>query len=118
MVNVVTEIIFLISMATACIFGYRQITKLDVNKHSISLLDDLLLFVCIPAFFVDTLFGIVPAVQWCNGFSISFTLLQVNKYFFFNLKLIDKIKLILYYFVSVNASVNSNSIYYRRFKTL
>lgn len=78
MVNVTTEIIFLVSMAIACICGYIQITKLDVNKHTLSLLDDLLLFICIPAFFLDTIFGIVPAVQTGNGFSIAFIIVQVK----------------------------------------
>ena len=37
-----------------------QIAHLEVNPHPISMLDDLLLFICIPSFFLYTFFKIAP----------------------------------------------------------
>lgn len=116
--NVITEITFLIAMSVASVLAYRQITKLDVNKNTLPLLDDLLLFVCIPAFFVDTIFGIVPAVQIGNGFTISLTTLQVkSSNYVLNFILIESLFFIFIFFL-VNASFNTNPVYNRRLKTL
>ena len=37
-----------------------KIAHLEVNPHPISMLDDLLLFICIPSFFLYTFFKIAP----------------------------------------------------------
>lgn len=71
--------IILIVMAISAIFAYRQLTKLDHNYHPHSLLDDLLLFICIPAFFVNAIFSMVPAVEFGHPRSIILILLQVCK---------------------------------------
>ncbi|XP_067004725.2 proton channel OtopLc [Anabrus simplex] len=76
-VNTASELILLIIMTFSTIFAYRQLTRLDINKHSISLLDDLLLFICIPAFFLHAIFSIVPAVRKNNYLSLMTILLQV-----------------------------------------
>lgn len=49
-------------MLIATLFAYIQTTQLDINHHSISKLDDILLFIAIPAFFLDTTFSMVPAI--------------------------------------------------------
>jgi hypothetical protein len=77
-VNAISELILLLLMTVAVIFAYRKLTQLDVNSHPISLLDDLLLFICIPAFFLYGIFCIVPAILKNNGLSIAITLLQVR----------------------------------------
>lgn len=64
-------------MAISAIFAYRQLTKLDHNYHPHSLLDDLLLFICIPAFFVNAIFSIVPAVDAGNATRIILIIIQV-----------------------------------------
>jgi hypothetical protein len=77
-VNAISELILLLLMTVAVILAYRKLTQLDVNSHPISLLDDLLLFICIPAFFLYGIFCIVPAILKNNGLSIAITLLQVG----------------------------------------
>jgi hypothetical protein len=77
-VNAISELMLLLLMTVAVILAYRKLTQLDINNHPISLLDDLLLFVCIPAFFLYGIFSIVPAVLKNNGLSIAITLLQVS----------------------------------------
>lgn len=49
-------------MIIAALFAYIQTTELDINHHPISKLDDILLFIAIPAFFLDTTFSMVPAI--------------------------------------------------------
>jgi hypothetical protein len=78
-VNAISELILLLLMTVAVILAYRKLTQLDVNSHPISLLDDLLLFFCIPAFFLYGIFSIVPAMLKNNGLSIAITLLQVTQ---------------------------------------
>ncbi|KAJ9596313.1 hypothetical protein L9F63_012646, partial [Diploptera punctata] len=75
-VNAVSELILLLLMTVAVILAYRKLTQLDVNQHPVSLLDDLLLFICIPAFFLYGIFSIVPAVLKHNVVSIFITILQ------------------------------------------
>jgi hypothetical protein len=78
MVNAVTELTLLVLMTVSVAAAYRQMTKLDINKHAVSLLDDLLLFLCIPAFFLYAIFSIMPAVQSQNYLSITTIILQVK----------------------------------------
>jgi hypothetical protein len=77
-VNAISELILLLLMTAAVLLAYRKLTQLDINSHPISLLDDLLLFFCIPAFFLYGIFSIVPAMLKNNGLSIAITLLQVT----------------------------------------
>lgn len=56
-------------MIIAVVLAYVQTIKLDVNHHPISKLDDVLLFVAIPAFFLETIFSLIPAIangSWLN----------------------------------------------------
>ncbi|CAH1964752.1 unnamed protein product [Acanthoscelides obtectus] len=64
--NIGTSVIILTLMMATCIFGYRQITKLDVNTAYNHLLDDVLLFICIPAYFLNGIFSIIPAIIYSN----------------------------------------------------
>ena len=52
------------SMSLACISLYYKIAQRDVNPNPISFLDDLLLIICLPAFF---LFGILSLVANIMG---------------------------------------------------
>ncbi|KAJ8984452.1 hypothetical protein NQ317_012516 [Molorchus minor] len=65
-VNIVTSLIILALMLIACIFGYIQIIKLDLNTAHHNLLDDVLLFICLPAYFLNGIFSIIPAVIYKN----------------------------------------------------
>ncbi|GBP35858.1 Proton channel OtopLc [Eumeta japonica] len=53
-------------MLLTVVVAYNQTRKLDINQHPISLLDDILLFVCLPAFFMETVFTMVATVSIVN----------------------------------------------------
>ncbi|XP_063616079.1 proton channel OtopLc-like [Cydia splendana] len=54
------------AMFVAAIFATFQTRKLDINEHPISLLDDILLFICIPAFFLETVLSLVATISILN----------------------------------------------------
>ncbi|XP_046395456.1 proton channel OtopLc-like [Ischnura elegans] len=76
-VNAITELTLLVVMTLTSGVAYHQISRLDINHHPVSFLDDLLLFLCIPAFFLYAIFSIVPAVEKTSYLSITNTILQV-----------------------------------------
>ena len=79
MVNEIYECILLSVMILTTLWVYRQISKLEVNPHPISFLDDLLLFVCIPSFFLYALINIMPVFQDIDLLPTVFTnVLMVN----------------------------------------
>lgn len=53
-------------MLFAAIFAFTQTIKLDINEHSISLLDDILLFVCLPPFVMETVFSLIATLTIVN----------------------------------------------------
>lgn len=64
----------------ATVAAYYQISKLDINTHAISMLDDVLLFIAVPAFFLETIFSLAPAIEngsIMNMFRIGFQLIQI-----------------------------------------
>lgn len=76
-VHLWNSMFMVVAMMVSSILAYRQITKLDINDHIHSLLDDLLLVICMPAFFLNGIFTLIPAVVEGNGMSISYTILEV-----------------------------------------
>lgn len=80
LVNSIFYCVLLGIMIIATVFAYFQTSKLDVNHHPMSKLDDVLLFIAIPAFFLETIFSMVPAIEngsTLNIFIIFFQLIQV-----------------------------------------
>uniref|UniRef100_A0AAG5DIX0 Otopetrin n=1 Tax=Anopheles atroparvus TaxID=41427 RepID=A0AAG5DIX0_ANOAO len=74
------EVTVLGIMILATIVAYVQTSKLDINPHPISRLDDVLLFIAIPAFFSETLFSMIPAFEnssILNGFIVFTQITQV-----------------------------------------
>lgn len=74
------ELVVLAIMSLAVILAYFQTSQLDINQHPISRLDDVLLFIAIPAFFSESLFSMIPAFEnqsILNGFIIFTQLLQI-----------------------------------------
>ena len=63
-VNEVVESLMLLSMITASLWFYFSLYSLDVNPHPISFLDDLLLLICLPAFFT---FCVLNAISGIGG---------------------------------------------------
>lgn len=78
-INNIFELTVLIIMTIAVIFAYIQTIKLDVNHHPISKLDDVLLFVAIPAFFLETIFSMIPAVVNGSYLNIAIFLAQITQ---------------------------------------
>lgn len=78
-INDVFELVVLILMTIAVICAYMQTVKLDVNHHPLSKLDDVLLFVAIPAFFLETIFSMLPAVVNGSYLNIARSLLQISQ---------------------------------------
>lgn len=74
------EFAVLAILILAVVVAYFQIARLDVNSHAISMLDDVLLFIAIPAFFMETIFSMVPAIangSWLNMMIIGAQLVQI-----------------------------------------
>uniref|UniRef100_A0A182MVC0 Otopetrin n=1 Tax=Anopheles culicifacies TaxID=139723 RepID=A0A182MVC0_9DIPT len=74
------EVTVLGIMIVATVAAYFQTSKLDINPHPISRLDDVLLFIAIPAFFSETLFSMIPAFEnnsILNGFIVFTQIVQV-----------------------------------------
>lgn len=62
-VNDSIEIGMLLTMIIATIWAYYSFYKLDLNPHPISLLDDLLLLICLPAFFIYCLLNCISGIS-------------------------------------------------------
>lgn len=62
LVNQIFYLTVLVILLIAVIIAYFQTSKLDINHHPMSMLDDVLLFIAIPAFFLETIFSLVPAI--------------------------------------------------------
>ena len=65
-VNDGIENVMLLSMIVATIWAYYSVYKLDINPHPISLLDDLLLLICLPAFFIYCLLNCISGISGHN----------------------------------------------------
>jgi hypothetical protein len=63
--NCVFEFVVLSIMTVAVLVAYFKTTTLDVNSLPVLCLDDILLYISLPAFFMDTIFSFVPAYK--NG---------------------------------------------------
>lgn len=100
LIGLVSESTLLILMICAAGLACRQLALLDVNANPVSQLDDLLLFICIPSFFLYGIFSIVPAIAYTNYMALLVAILQVYKrsfnlqyftrYPFINLKIIPR----------------------------
>ncbi|XP_072941899.1 proton channel OtopLc-like [Epargyreus clarus] len=79
-------------MLIGAFLAYNQIRKLDVNEHPMSLLDDVLLFICKPAFFMETVFTVVATVNILNVVKTVDALLMVIQVIVQTTLLIDGIR--------------------------
>lgn len=78
--NNIFSLIVLVIMVITVIAAYVQTAKLDINHHPMSKLDDILLFIAIPAFFLETIFSLIPAGynhSWLNMAAILAQLIQI-----------------------------------------
>lgn len=80
MANKIFELIVLVIMVITVVAAYVQTVKLDINHHPMSKLDDILLFIAVPAFFSETIFSLIPAGvnhSWLNMGVILAQLVQI-----------------------------------------
>ena len=68
-VNDSFESIMYCAMILASLWAYYGVYKLDINPNPISFLDDLLLIICIPSFFLLGLLNIISGAggQWLES---------------------------------------------------
>ncbi|KAJ0179283.1 hypothetical protein K1T71_004995 [Dendrolimus kikuchii] len=66
LLNECTKLALHCLLLIAAIFAFNQTRKLDINEHPISLLDDVLLFICLPAFFLETILSTVATINILN----------------------------------------------------
>ncbi|KAL4703414.1 hypothetical protein ACJJTC_011203 [Scirpophaga incertulas] len=59
------------ALLLAVVIASNQVRKLDINEHPISLLDDVLLFICIPAFVLETILSLVATINIMNPVKIT-----------------------------------------------
>ncbi|XP_059616510.1 proton channel OtopLc-like [Phlebotomus argentipes] len=71
------ELAVLILLIITVLMAYFQTAKLDVNTHPMSKLDDVLLFIAIPAFFLETIFSMVPAIYFGSVLNICIIIAQL-----------------------------------------
>uniref|UniRef100_A0A2A4J2R5 Otopetrin n=1 Tax=Heliothis virescens TaxID=7102 RepID=A0A2A4J2R5_HELVI len=61
------------------VIAFNQMRQLDINEHPISLLDDVLLFICLPAFFMETIFSLVATISITNVVkSVDFSVMVIQ----------------------------------------
>ena len=72
-VNEGIENVMLLTMIGATIWTYNSFYKLDLNPHPISLLDDLLLLICLPAFFIYCLLNCISGL---SGYNLEISILS------------------------------------------
>ncbi|KAI5641982.1 otopetrin domain-containing protein [Phthorimaea operculella] len=79
LVNNITKLGLHSIMLFAAILAFTQTTKLDINEHPISLLDDILLFICLPPFFMEAVFSLVATITILNVVnSIDFVVMVIQ----------------------------------------
>ena len=76
------RIIIMLILSIACIYAYYIVACLDVNPNPISFLDDLLLFFCLPSFFLYFIVWMAPIfaqddLDYIAGFANICIVLQV-----------------------------------------
>lgn len=67
--------LFILNVATMC--AYKKTTKLNINPNPVSKMDDILLVIPIPAFFMDCIYTLVPMIQQRAVLSICISTLRI-----------------------------------------
>lgn len=77
--NELMNLILHVSMLLAAVIAFNQTRKMDINEHPISLLDDVLLFVCLPAFFMEIAFSLIASISLENSIKTVNMCVMVSK---------------------------------------
>lgn len=83
LLNDSTRLALHIILLFSAVIAFNQLRKLDINEHSISLLDDVLLFICLPAFFMETVFSMIATISILNIVKTTDYVVMVRIYFLF-----------------------------------
>lgn len=65
-------------MLIAVVWGFTYTAKLDVTTHSIPPLDDVLLYVAVPMFYLNFIFSMAASVYFGNGLYIAYIVVMVS----------------------------------------
>lgn len=65
-------------MLFAVVMALIQTVKLDINEHPISLLDDILLIICLPPFVMETVLSLIATFTYVNVVRIVDFFIMVN----------------------------------------
>lgn len=76
-INNVSDTVLLLLMIISATFAYRQTARLDFNTHAVTFLDDFLLFIALPCFFLYAIFNVVASIAANNAFVIVISVLCV-----------------------------------------
>ncbi|CAB3256575.1 unnamed protein product [Arctia plantaginis] len=77
--NEVTELCLHVVLLFSAVVAFNQMRHLDINEHPISLLDDVLLFICLPAFFIEAALSLYATTSLVNIVrSINFCLMVIQ----------------------------------------
>ncbi|XP_063704569.1 proton channel OtopLc-like [Culicoides brevitarsis] len=78
-ISSIYEIIVLSTMLTTTILAYFQTSKLDIVHHKVSYLDDVLLFIAVPAFMSLTILTLIPAIKNATYLTTISSLLDLSQ---------------------------------------
>ena len=75
-VKAYSELILLLVMGIGTFSAFNAVRTLDVVKHSVSKVDDILLIICIPCILLYAFFNMVPSMINGNGLFVIVYILQ------------------------------------------
>ncbi|KAK7069901.1 hypothetical protein SK128_023396 [Halocaridina rubra] len=78
-VNGFSEVILLSIMLVTAVIAFYSIRVLDVIKHNIGSVDDILLYVCLPCIFLYAFLSMVPYYINGQGLFVTVSILQVSQ---------------------------------------
>lgn len=65
-------------LVIAVVWTYTYTAKLDINPHSIPPLDDVLLYVAVPMFYLNFIFSMAAAAYFDDGLYIAYLVVMVS----------------------------------------
>jgi hypothetical protein len=76
------KLAFHTSMLVASGMAFYKTQSLDINKHPVPWLNDVLLYICVPAFFVESILTVIPTITTLNIVQFLDTIIMVSKRWF------------------------------------
>lgn len=76
-INNMFECVALFILIVATGYAYTKTSQLNINPNPVSKMDDILLVIAIPAFFMDCIFTLVPMIQKRAELAICISVLRI-----------------------------------------